>query len=294
MRQTNERPARFSRPPLGTSGDLRRRVLVHHAPLAFATAMALLLWMHLPIFETAGHQGPPAAALQSAAGHEPPAGAGGHSRSPQANHEGQTDHGSAGIHTPDETQRRRFMGRLTTGTGYIALGLLAITLLIGPANILLGRRNPVSNHLRRDVGAWAAGLSVVHTITGLGVHGPAGALGERISHYFFAADGSVLTNSFGLGNWTGLAATVIVVGLLAISSDYALWRLGAGPWKGLQRLNYALFALVVVHAVFYGALSRITSASTILLGLSVVTVFVGQGVGIWLWRRRHSRSVSVR
>ncbi|MGE0158728.1 MAG: ferric reductase-like transmembrane domain-containing protein [Gemmatimonadales bacterium] len=197
------------------------------------------------------------------------------------------------MHTPDETQRRRFLGRLTTGTGYIALGLLAITLLIGPANILLGRRNPVSNHLRRDVGAWAAGLSVVHTVTGLGVHGPAGALGERIFHYFFAPDGSLLTNSFGLGNWTGAVATVTAVGLLAISSDYALRRLGAGLWKGLQRLNYALFALVVVHAVFYGALSRIISASTILLGLSVIAVFVGQAAGVWLWRRRHSRSAAI-
>lgn len=41
-------------------------------------------------------------------------------------------------------------------TGYVALGLLAFTLLIGPANLLLRRRNPVSNYLRRDAGAWTA------------------------------------------------------------------------------------------------------------------------------------------
>ena len=180
-----------------------------------------------------------------------------------------------------------FIARASTATGYIALGLTAFTLLIGPANLLLRRRNPVSNYLRRDAGAWAAIVSVVHVIVGLQLHGPPAAtsLGERILRYFFEPDGSPLTNSFGLANWTGLAATVIVVGLLAISSDAALRRLKAGPWKWLQRLNYALFALVIAHAIFYGALLRVTSPSTVLLGLSVIAVFIGQTLGIWLWRR---------
>ncbi|MBI4321412.1 MAG: ferric reductase-like transmembrane domain-containing protein, partial [Chloroflexi bacterium] len=166
------------------------------------------------------------------------------------------------------------------------LGLLALTLLIGPANLLLRRRTPVSSYLTRDVGMWAAIVSVVHVIVGFQVHGPPAPLGARMLRYFFASDGSPLTDSFGLGNWTGLAATVIVVGLLAISSDFALRKLKAGPWKWLQRLNYALFALVIAHAICYGALLRVTSPSTLLLGLSVIAVFVGQAVGVWLWRRR--------
>jgi len=124
------------------------------------------------------------------------------------------------------------------------------------------------------------------------VHGPPIALGERILRYFVGPDGSLLTNSFGLGNWTGLAATVIAVGLLAMSSDFALQKLKAGPWKSLQRLNYALFALVIAHAIFYGALLRLTSPSTLLLGLSVIAVFVGQAVGVWLWRRRYARTAA--
>lgn len=78
-------------------------------------------------------------------------------------------------------------------------------------------------------------------------------------HRSIAADGRPLLNSFGLGNWTGLAALVLVVGLLALSSDAALRKLKAGPWKRLQRLNYALFALVILHAFFYGSLLRTTS-----------------------------------
>jgi sulfoxide reductase heme-binding subunit YedZ len=186
----------------------------------------------------------------------------------------------------DGIQNRRLIGRFTTSTGYVALGLLALTLLIGPANLLLRRRTPISSYLARDVGTWAAIVSVVHVIAGFFVHGPPAPLGERIVHYFFGPDGSPLTNTFGLGNWTGLAATVIVAGLLAISNDFALRKLKARRWKNLQRLNYALFALVIAHAIFYGALLRVTSISTLLLGLTVIAVFAGQAMGIWLWRRR--------
>jgi DMSO/TMAO reductase YedYZ heme-binding membrane subunit len=141
------------------------------------------------------------------------------------------------------------------------------------------------------VGAWTALFSGVHVVISLTVHGSG-----RISHFldFFVADGSVLRNSFGLGNWTGLAALVIVTGLLALSSDAALRKLKAKNWKRLQRLNYVLFALVIAHAFFYGALLRETSPYTILLGLSVIAVVVGQGVGVWLFRRRYSRRTASR
>jgi hypothetical protein len=36
------------------------------------------------------------------------------------------------------------------------------------------------------------------------------------------------------------------------------------------------------------ASQRITSPLTLLLGFTVIAVFVGQAVGGWLWRRRHS------
>jgi sulfoxide reductase heme-binding subunit YedZ len=167
------------------------------------------------------------------------------------------------------------ISQLVVATGYVAVALLGLTLLIGPANLLLRRRNPVSSYLRRDVGTWTAIASVVHVIRGV--------------LDFFVADGRPLTNSFGLGNWTGLAALVIVVGLLAMSTDRTLRELKARRWKHLQRLNYALFALVVLHAVFYGALARTTSPFTLLLLFIGIVVLLGQAAGVWLWRRKHAR-----
>lgn len=289
------RPAsRSSNQPLGTSGDWRRRLLLHYGPLALASATVLVLFMSLPRFDSSEYtmgdiftgtfprdfpeQG--STQLDGTGAHTgPPAGAEGHTGPPPANGANQA--------APDEVDDRSFMRRLTTATGYVALGLLALTLLIGPANLLLQRRNPVSSYLRRDVGACAAFFSVVHLIPGLQVHGT-GKLRDFLD-YFIAPDGSALTNSLGLANWTGLAAVMIVVGLLALSSDFALRKFKAKTWKWLQRLNYALVALVIVHSFFYGALLRMTSPYTILLGLSVIAILAGQVVGIRLWRRRYSR-----
>jgi sulfoxide reductase heme-binding subunit YedZ len=187
----------------------------------------------------------------------------------------------------------RTVQQFTVATGYVGVGLLAITLLLGPANLLLGGRNPVSSYLRRDVGIWTAIFSVLHVISATLMHVSHGSgVLASLLHFFVDQDGRPLTNSFGLGNWTGLAAVVIVVGLLATSSDAALRAFKAKPWKWLQRLTYLLFALVVLHALFYGALLRLTSPFTLLLLVSVVAVVIGQAMGVFIWRRRYAARVA--
>ena len=215
---------------LGAGRALRRRLVVHHLPLAVASTAAFI-------------------ALVRVAG------------------------------------RGFAIGRLASPTGDVALVLLAGTLLIGPVNLMLRRRIPANSYLRRDVGTWTAIWSIVHVVVGFQGH-TAGAFGFVD---YFLADGRPLTNSFGMGNWTGLAATVIVVLLLVLSTDRYLRELKSRVWKDLQRLNYTLFALVVLHAVYYGALRQMTSPFTRVLIVSVVAVLFGQAVGIWLWRRRDAR-----
>jgi sulfoxide reductase heme-binding subunit YedZ len=234
----------------GAGRDWHHRLLRHHAPVALASALALVVLMSVSPFASAGH--------------------------------GDTRLGfDLGSLAPGSDS---FISRLTTATGYVATGLLALTLLVGPANLFLRRRNPVSSYVRRDLGTWTAILSVIHVIVGFQVRG-GGTFGFLD---FFFSDGQPLTDSFGLGNWTGLAALVVVVGLLVISTDRSMRELQAERWKNLQRLNYTLFVLVVLHAVFYGALRRPESPFTLLLISIVIAVLVGQAVGIWLYRRRRS------
>ena len=290
----------------GASRGMRRRLLRHYLPLAVASAVVLLLFMTLPRFDSSDYTqgdiftgsfpkdfpaGQPGR-MQHWGGQPPPQQGGGHQIPKEQleqipeQHRGQIPGLSP---TSEEVDDRSFERRLTTATGYVALALLALTLLIGPANLLLRRRNPVSSYLRRDVGAWTAAFSGVHVIVSLKVHG-SGQIRDFL--HFFVADGSPLRNSFGLGNWTGLAGLVIVAGLLALSSDAALRKLKARNWKRLQRLNYVLFALVIVHAFFYGALLRETSPYTILLGLTVIAVVAGQLAGVRLFRRRYARKAA--
>lgn len=320
MRVSVQPATRSWKQPLGAGGGWRRRLLFHHAPLALASAVVLVLFMSLSPFDANKYppgdlfsgtfpkefgegqgqgtmqHGPQSGPMGSGGGQGPQRQGADHQR-PQQHRGGQMPSQPGGEQTgalEDSGGRasgRSLFGlrvrRFTFATGYVALVLLGLTLLIGPANLLLRRRRPISNYLARDVGTWAAVFSVVHVIYGVDVHG--GLTLSGFLNMLFRNDASPMTNSFGLANWTGLAATVIVVGLLALSNNLALRRLKARTWKNLQRLNYAVFALVIAHAFFYGALVRLESPFTPLLGLSVIAVLVGQGMGIWLWRRRYAR-----
>lgn len=175
------------------------------------------------------------------------------------------------------------LSQIVISTGYVATVFLALTLLIGPANLILRRRNPVSTYLRRDLGVWTALWSLAHVVLAFQMGHEEGM--ARIVAFFFV-DGKPLTNSFGWGNWTGLAATVIAVALLVTSTDRMMRELSGKRWKTIQRFNYGVFALVVLHAIFYGALQRMPSPLTLLLIGTCVAVLVGQAVGIRLWRRR--------
>jgi sulfoxide reductase heme-binding subunit YedZ len=98
----------------------------------------------------------------------------------------------------------RSMQQFTVATGYLGLGLLAVTLLLGPANLVFRRRNPVSTYLRRDVGIWTAIFSVAHLICAVLIHvSHDSGLISSFVHFFVAENGRPLTNSFGWGNWIG-------------------------------------------------------------------------------------------
>ena len=183
-----------------TSRRLRRRILRHYLPLAIASGVVPLLFMTFPHSGTfpkgfpAGqsgqHGGAQAGPSQQGPGHQIP---------PELLEQIPREHrGQIPGLTPSsrEVDGRSFERRLTTASGYLALGLLAVALLIGPTNLLLRRRNPISSYLRRDIGAWTAFFSGVHLIVSLTVHG-SGEIHDFLD--FFVVDGKPLTNRFGWG-----------------------------------------------------------------------------------------------
>ena len=56
---------------------------------------------------------------------------------------------------------------ITDTTGYISLFLIVVSLVVGPVNLLLKRKNPVLTYIRRDIEIYGGVLAVVHSITGL-------------------------------------------------------------------------------------------------------------------------------
>lgn len=162
-------------------------------------------------------------------------------------------------------------------TAYTSLIALLFTLTIGPLNVLLDRRNPLSTDLRRDAGLASAALAVAHTAISLTNH-----FGGDVMSYFFSprdvAITSIRHDAFGVGAWTGIIAIAVMVTLAMISSDKALRRLGRRRWKRIQRINYPLAALTTVHlAAFWFATDRVMGVIIITAVLIVVVVALQSG-----------------
>ncbi len=147
------------------------------------------------------------------------------------------------------------MFRWSMASAYVGLALLGVSLATGPVNVLRRRPNPVSTDLRRDVGIWAGVVSILHFVVGWQVH-----MKHRYLYWVREVQGSdalaLRTDLFGFANHTGLAAVLLTALLLALSNDWSLRSLGTPRWKGLQRWNYTLFALVLVHGVAYQVVEK--------------------------------------
>lgn len=179
------------------------------------------------------------------------------------------------------------VSRLSFATAYPAIILLAITLLTGPINILKQRRNPVSSDLRRDIGIWAAVVSILHAIVGQCVH----LRGRPWLYYVYGPQekhAGLRHDVFGFANYTGLLATLAVIALFATSNDLSLRVLGTPRWKALQRWNYAVFGLATMHSFGYQAIEtqKVTWVATI---VSCVVITIAVQIGGFLKRRRSAR-----
>jgi sulfoxide reductase heme-binding subunit YedZ len=166
---------------------------------------------------------------------------------------------------------------ITDATGYIALVFMAITLMIGTVNLILKHGNPVSSYFRRDLGIYSGILAVIHSLTGLFVH-----LRGSNWKYFLnkTANGyTIRLDDFGLANYTGLIATLLILLLLVTSNDYSIRKLNPSKWKIIQRFSYLMFALVLIHSVYYrivgNNLNRVYYLYLPLLSIVLISQLIG-------------------
>jgi sulfoxide reductase heme-binding subunit YedZ len=181
-----------------------------------------------------------------------------------------------------------FVARMTVASAYTGLVLLGVTLLLGPIQVLRRRPNPISTDLRRDVGIWAGLISLLHVVLGFQTHFPG-------QPWFFLLDETSFLpriDRFGVANILGLGATLIIALLLAISNDWSLRRLGTSRWKAIQRLNYALLALVAAHAIVYLPYEGRGRRFLITCVAILFVVTIGQVAGYWQRRQAPARSIA--
>jgi methionine sulfoxide reductase heme-binding subunit len=172
---------------------------------------------------------------------------------------------------------------LFAGVSFVTL---AIALAVGPARVLRGRPNPRSNDLRRDVALWSALTAGLHVVFALQHH-----LGGSIPKYFFedgtVAVGAIATTAFGLSNWIGLGALLLVAVLAATSNDVSVRALG-GRWKTLHRTTYVLAGLVLVHTALFWHVEDRAWAIRVSAAALVIAVVILQGLGVRATRRDRS------
>lgn len=175
----------------------------------------------------------------------------------------------------------RISFRWSMATAYVALVLLAATLILGPIAVLRRGRHPVSSDLRRDLGIWAAIFGIVHFLVGLQVHAA-----HRYEYWFRKVAGSALflprLDPFGLANYAGIVGVGIILMLLALSNDRSLRALGAKRWKGLQRWNYVLAGVVLAHTIAYEIIERRAPG---FVAVSAIIVLVTGGFQWFAWQR---------
>lgn len=146
--------------------------------------------------------------------------------------------------------------KLSLATAYVALALLAVTFALGSIYYLTTRRTPASTYLRRDVSIWGGVFAIAHVVAGLQVH-----FKERMWAYFVFENWRdrwmpVRYDAFGIANYAGAVAAIVVLVLLAISNDISIRRLGLERWRGIQRWGRVFAVLTLVHTLIYQVLEK--------------------------------------
>jgi sulfoxide reductase heme-binding subunit YedZ len=177
--------------------------------------------------------------------------------------------------------------RVSLSSAYLALALFAVTLVLGPLNRLRRRPNPVNTTLRRDIGIWTGLTGLVHLLVGLTVH-----LRGRPWEYLVDRDGVPRFDLFGVANYTGLGAGLLLLLLLTLSNDRALRALGTCRWKALQRLAYVAFGLTMLHGALYQVVEKRTLGFVLSFWAVGLGTLVVQVIGVWRCRLAQRASLA--
>lgn len=178
------------------------------------------------------------------------------------------------------------LDRQSIVSAYLCLGLLCVTLLIGPWRAVSDGRVPSNNYLRRDIGIWAALIGMVHFLLANMLSMNYAYLGRYVTDAAAAPSAEVRRQLYNYGTITGYVVAVLFLLLLGLSSDRVMRRVGLRWWKRLQRSSYVAFALTALHGFAFQALESRPPVWVALVVAAGAMVLGGQAWGRTALRRQ--------
>jgi DMSO/TMAO reductase YedYZ heme-binding membrane subunit len=139
--------------------------------------------------------------------------------------------------------------RLSVVSAWTFMALLAAALLIGPLRSLGGVAPTLNIYIRRDLGIWAALHGLLHFVAGNVVGMNASYVAAFVRTPTPELGVGVRDQLFSTGAIAGTLIVLVLLLLLAISSDRALRWLGPKKWKWLQRSAHVVLWLSVIHGI---------------------------------------------
>jgi sulfoxide reductase heme-binding subunit YedZ len=182
------------------------------------------------------------------------------------------------------------MDAVSISSAYLCLALLCAGLAIGPLHAIRTGRPYLNNYLRRDIGIWAALTGLLHFYAGNVVAMSAVYIEAFVDIVGPGPSGAMRRELF---SWVTIAGTVVAVLLLlllALSSDRSLRFVGTRWWKRLHRTSYVAFVLTAAHGLAFQVLESRMPALIVLVAAAGAGVIALQFAGIRAVRLAAQRS----
>ena len=180
--------------------------------------------------------------------------------------------------------------RASLATAWLCTALFVLVMILGPLQLVGGRRAALNWLLRRDLGIWTAITGLLHF--GLGnIEAMNRPYVQRVTASTAPPGAELRGDFFNWGAASGTLLALVFVVLLMISSNVALRWLGPRWWKRLQRLSYAGFALTIFHGLLFQRLEDRHMLWVLLLAAAGMTA-LGLQIAGWLAYRRLRREAA--
>ncbi len=178
------------------------------------------------------------------------------------------------------------VNRVSTVSAYLFLVLLSVVMVIGPLRAMRTGRALINHTGRRDVAIWCAFIGLVHLFAGIAQSMTPAYLEVFVTGAAQPLSAILRDKLFFWSTIAGFVVGVLLIVLLALSSNWSLAVIGQRWWKRLHQLSYIVFVLTLVHGFGFQLLESRSWVGYVLVIAMMFVVCIAQVQGVRAVRRR--------